>query len=195
MNWPLFFSIYSIIFLAELPDKTAFATLLLATKGRPTGVFLGVAAAFLAQCMVAVTFGHLIGLFPERWVHLGAGLVFLGFAAHTWFFQEEEEEALEHQTEESPIGPRFLQVVWRSFLVIFIAEWGDLTQLATASFSARYTQHQPTVFFASVAALWSVTAIAVAVGHRLKALVKPKVMKIIGTAVFAVVGLYFLFIS
>lgn len=195
MNWPLFFSIYSVIFLAELPDKTAFATLLLATKGRPVAVLLGVAIAFFIQCIVAVAFGHLISFFPERWVHLGAGLVFLGFAAHTWFFHDEEEEGIEQKTEETPVGPRFSQVAWRSFMVIFIAEWGDLTQLATASFSARYHHDQVTVFSAAVLALWSVTLIAVALGHRLKSAIHPKMMKVIGTVVFALVGLYFLFAS
>lgn len=194
MNWPLFLSIYSVIFLAELPDKTAFATLLLAAKGRPTAVLLGVAAAFLVQCAVAIAFGRLIGLFPERWVHLGAGLVFLGFAAHTWFFHE-EEEAVESETESAMVNPLLLQVVARSFMVVFIAEWGDLTQLATASFSARYQQDQLTVFLAAVMALWSVTLIAVAVGHRLKTALHPKFLRATGAAVFAVFGLYFLFVS
>jgi putative Ca2+/H+ antiporter (TMEM165/GDT1 family) len=195
MNWPLFFSIYSIIFLAELPDKTAFATLLMASKGRPAGVFLGVALAFFAQCFVAVGFGHLLGLFPERWVHLGAGVVFLGFAAYTWYFHDKDEEAIEGKAESTEVGPQFSQVMARSFMVVFIAEWGDLTQLATASFSARYHSDQFTVFCAAVTALWSVTAIAVLVGQRLQSAIHPRVMKYIGTAVFAAVGLYFLIAS
>ena len=104
MDWTLFVSIFSLIFVAELPDKTAFATLLMASRGRPVAVFLGVAGAFLVQSAVAVGFGSLIALLPERWVHLAAGIMFLGFAAHTWF-QKDEEEVVE---ENAPPSPRDL---------------------------------------------------------------------------------------
>lgn len=191
MNWPLFFSIYSVIFLAELPDKTAFATLLMAAKGAPRAVFLGVAVAFLVQCAVAVGFGFLLGLFPERWVHVGAGLVFLGFAAHTWFSQD-RQDANDEKSEPAFSSGKFWPMAWRSFVVVFLAEWGDLTQLATASFAARYNQDHFTVFCASLSALWSVTAIAVVVGHRLRAAISPRVLAGVGTAVFAAAGIYFL---
>ena len=88
MNWPLFASVFSVIFIAELPDKTALSTLLMATKGRPTAVFLGVALAFLVQCLVAVGFGRLIALLPEAWVHLASGIVFLFFAGQAWLAKD-----------------------------------------------------------------------------------------------------------
>jgi putative Ca2+/H+ antiporter (TMEM165/GDT1 family) len=75
--------------------------------------------------------------------------------------------------------------------VIFIAEWGDLTQIASASLIAKY--HAPaTVFLASVLALWSVSALAIITGHRAGKLLNPKVMdKILGVTMTAI-GLYFI---
>lgn len=189
MNWPLFISTFSLIFLAELPDKTAFATLLMATRGRPFAIFLGVASAFLVQCLVAIAFGRLLALFPERWVHLGAGVLFLGFALHAWLSKEEEEA---DTTAGPPARGAFWWSAWRAFLVIFIAEWGDLTQLATASLAARYPGDLVTVFLASTLALWAVTSIAVVVGMKVKHMVHPKGLKYAGMAVFALVGIYFI---
>jgi putative Ca2+/H+ antiporter (TMEM165/GDT1 family) len=192
MNWPLFFSTFSLIFIAELPDKTAFATLLMATRGKPLAIFLGVAGAFVIQSIIAVGFGSLIGTLPERWVHLGAGIMFIGFAVHTWFHHEEEEADTEIETPTISGRTKFLKAAWKAFVVIFIAEWGDLTQLATASVAAHYHESLLTVFLAATLALWSVTALAVFVGHRVKHAIHPAILKKIGTLVFTLVGVYFI---
>ena len=193
MNWPLFFSIYSLIFVAELPDKTAFATLLMAARGKAIAVFCGVCLAFVVQSLVAVAFGGLIGLLPERWVHLGAGILFLLFAAHTWFHRDEEEAEEEKSATEISERTIFLAAAWRAFVVIFIAEWGDLTQLATASLAAHYHEFPITVFSAATLALWSVTAIAVLVGSKMKHVIHVDWLKKISVVVFTLVGFYFIY--
>jgi putative Ca2+/H+ antiporter (TMEM165/GDT1 family) len=185
MEWTLFASIFSVIFIAELPDKTAFATLLMATRGRPLAIFMGVAGAFVVQSAIAVAFGSLIGLLPEHWVHLGAGILFLAFAAHTWVHTDDTEEVEENTSSAN--------TVWKAFVVIFIAEWGDLTQIATASLSAHYHESPWTVFTAATLALWSVTAVAVFLGHRVKHLIHGDTLKKISVLVFTGVGIYFIF--
>ena len=191
MNPSLFLSTFSLIFLAELPDKTAFATLVMSTRGRPAAIFTGVALAFLVQSLIAVAFGGLIGMLPESWVHLGAGLMFLGFAAHSWFFHDEEEERAEKDAEKGAGEISFARSASKSFGVIFIAEWGDLTQLATASIAAKYHDYPVTVFASATLALWCVTAIAVTLGHKLRHAVHMKQMRLLSTLFFAGVGLYF----
>lgn len=192
MNWPLLVSIYSLIFLAELPDKTAFATLLLATRSRGSAVFVGVAAAFLIQTIVAVVFGGLISLLPEKWVHLGAGVLFLFFAVQMWRERNAEDECPENM----PVfRAAFWPSAWRAFLVIFVAEWGDLTQIATASLIARYDHDKVTVFVAAILALWTVTLLAVVLGRRLRNLIHPKKLKTVCSVLFLVIGLYFIISS
>lgn len=186
MDWKLFFSIFTLIFIAELPDKTALATVLLATKERPFAVFVGVATAFVIQSLVAVLFGGAIGLFPPHWVHLAAGLFFFVFAFQAWRRKEEPDEK-----PLSPTSNAFGKVAWTAFVVIFIAEWGDLTQLATASMAAKYS-HQPlTVFFAATLALWCVTALAITVGNRAKDAVNPQLLSGLAAVFFAGAGFYF----
>ena len=191
MDYALFTSIFILIFVAELPDKTAFATLLMATRSKPLPVFTGVALAFVIQSLVAVAFGRVISFLPEKWVHLLAGLLFLAFSAFTLLQKDESEEA-ESGHGEFCERTSFIATAWKSFVVIFIAEWGDLTQLATASLAARYPTSLATVFFASTLALWSVTALAVFLGSKLKHVIPTQFLVKASASVFLCVGIYFI---
>lgn len=183
----LFASTFGLIFMAELPDKTAFATLLLAVRRRPLPVFVGAAAAFAVQSFVAVAFGGVLSLLPARMVRAGAGLVFLGFAWAMWNREEEELPEVAADLGE----PRFLSSAAAAFAVIFIAEWGDLTQLATATLAARVGRPL-TVFLGSTAALWCVAGLAVAAGRRLKSSFDPRPLERFAAVLFVLVGLFFL---
>ena len=192
LNLELFLAVFSFIFLAELPDKTALTTLLMATRSRPLPVFLGVALAFVVQSLVAIFFGSLLGRLPTSWVHLGTGLLFMLFAVQAWRTASESSEASEKNSA-SPDSNHFWKIFGKSFLVIFIAEWGDLTQLATISFAAHSPQSLGTIFFASTLALWCVTGIAVLVGHRLKHLINVRLLGRASAIAFLLVGFYFIF--
>jgi putative Ca2+/H+ antiporter (TMEM165/GDT1 family) len=75
-----------------------------------------------------------------------------------------------------------------AFLVVFVAEWGDLTQLATAALQARYQRPVP-VLVASTLALWSVSALAVVVGNRLGALLPRRPLELAAAGITAVIGI------
>jgi len=189
MNWPLFISTFMLIFIAELPDKTAFATVLLATRGRASAVFVGAALAFLVQTIVAAFFGRIISLAPEKWVHLGVGLIFLAFAFHGYLRKEDEETK---PSSDAVCVVRFWPCAWKAFVVIFIGEWGDLTQIATASLLAKNREFQFTVFSAALLALWSVTLLAVLLGAKASEYVKPHLIRQLSIYIFTVIGLYFI---
>ncbi|HXT98569.1 MAG TPA: TMEM165/GDT1 family protein [Polyangia bacterium] len=178
----LFASIFAVIFVAELPDKTALASLVLATRHRPLPVLLGAAAALAIQSLVAVLAGSLLALLPARAVHIGSGVLFLVSAVVMW--RKHDEEAAVGK-DEGQVG------LWKaftmSFMVVFVAEWGDLTQIATASFAARYKQ-PVLVFGAATAALWAVATVAVIAGNRAGHLLNPRVTQRIAAGLFALVG-------
>jgi Ca2+/H+ antiporter, TMEM165/GDT1 family len=178
----LVLSVYGVVFVAELPDKTALAALVLASRNAPVPVFLGTAAALTVQSGVAVAAGQLVSLLPPRTVHLVAGAVFLLSAVVMWLRKSDDEEP--GKTAEKP---GFWRAVWLAFVVVFIAEWGDLTQIATAALAARYAAPLA-VFLGATAALWSVSAIAVFVGHRAGKLLSPTVTQKVAAGLFAVVG-------
>src|SRR4051812_45177947 len=89
MDWKLFIMTFTVVFLAELPDKTAFATLMMATQGRSLPIFVGVAIAFAVQSLVAVVAGGVLSLLPQIWVHLAAAIMFGVFSIIFWRRKEE----------------------------------------------------------------------------------------------------------
>jgi len=178
----LLLSVFAIVFLAELPDKTSLASLLLATRHEPLPVLLGACLALAVQSAVAVAFGHALSLLPAKPVHVIAGLLFLGCAIVMW---RRPAESADPADRESP--QTFISVLATSFAVVFVAEWGDLTQVGTAALAARY--HAPLVVFTGATlALWSAVAIVVLLGSRAGRALHPEIMKRVAAVVFALVG-------
>src|SRR6187402_1863664 len=164
----VFATVFGVIFVAELPDKTAVAALVLATRHKPMPVFLGTALALTVQSIVAILAGKLLSLLPARPVHIGAGLLFIVSAVVMWHRKGDDDDGGEEQKQ----PPSFWGAFAQTFGVVFIAEWGDLTQLGTAALAARYNKPL-TVFLGATLALWVVAAIAVFIGNRDGKLLNP----------------------
>ena len=148
----------------ELPDKTLFASLVLATRYPHWPVFVGVGAAFGLQVAIAVTAGSLLSLLPEALVSGIVALLFLVGAAILWRSATSGPE--DDDLEDTKQGTSFLRVAAISFGVLFAAEWGDLSQLATAGLAARYDEPL-SVFVGAWAALLVVSGLAVFLGKNL----------------------------
>ena len=161
MNPAIAVAVFPVIFFGELPDKTMFASLVMATKGRPRQVWLGAAGAFVVHVAIATTVG--VGLFkllPHRTVDGVVAVLFLFGAVYAWREGAHDKERLVEREAAAH------QVVTTAFIVIFLAEWGDLTQILTANLAAHY--HAPlSVGVGAVAALWTVAALAVVSGQSL----------------------------
>jgi Ca2+/H+ antiporter, TMEM165/GDT1 family len=181
------FTVFTIIFLLELPDKTALATLLLATRHRPLPVFLGAAGAFVIQSAVAVLAGSLFSLLPREPIRIGAGLLFIVMAAVLVRRNLHKDEVDEKQAVEQEEVKHHRPFV-TAFSLVFVAEWGDLTQLATAALQARY-QQPVLVFIAATLALWAVSAIAVILGNRLGAWIPQRPLQFAAAAVMVLVAI------
>ena len=181
MDLRLLATVYGIIFVAELPDKTSLASLLLATRYRPFPVFVGASLALTLQSVFAIAFGQLLSLLPVRPVHVLSGVLFLGSAIAMWR-RDTTEETVRH----GDANGRFT-AIGTSFVVVFLAEWGDLTQIGTAALAARY--HAPlTIFVGATLALWSVVAIVVYLGSSARRALDPRMTKRVAAVVFAAVG-------
>lgn len=148
----------------ELPDKTLFASLVLATRFPPLPVFVGVGTAFGLQVAIAVTAGSLLSLLPDALVSGIVAVLFLVGAVILW--RSASSAAEEEDIDETKQGTSFFRVAAISFGVLFAAEWGDLSQLATAGLAARYDEPL-SVFIGAWAALLVVSGLAVFLGKKL----------------------------
>jgi putative Ca2+/H+ antiporter (TMEM165/GDT1 family) len=182
---------FGAIFVVELPDKTFLATLVLATKYRPILVWIGVGLAFAVQTTVAVLLGHAASFLPEEVVQSVALLMFTvgavvllrqGLNHHRASLAEGEEE---YGADAKPATG--FRAVLASFLILFAAEWGDLSQLLTAGLAARY--HDPvSVFVGSLLALVTVAGLAVILGRTLLRFVRLSTIRRVGAVMCLVLA-------
>lgn len=173
------------VFPAELPDKTMMATLVLTTRfRRPFAVWCGVAAAFTIHVAIAVALGKVLSELPTRPVNAAVAVLFGVGAVVLWRSADDEEE-----TEEVGEAHGFGGIAARSFGLILVAEFGDLTQLTTAGMAAR-TGQALAVAVGALAALWSVAAIGVVAGQQLLRWLPIRVVRRVAAVIFALLAVW-----
>jgi putative Ca2+/H+ antiporter (TMEM165/GDT1 family) len=174
--------VFGVVFLAELPDKTALASLVLGTRYRASYVFCGVAAAFVVHVALAIAAGSVLTLLPHRLVEVVVGLLFLAGAAVLLLKKDDDEEDVREPADRS-----FWHVAGSGFMLILVAEFGDLTQIMTANLAARYNDPLA-VGLGAVLALWAVAAIGVFGGRLLMRWVPLGLITKIAAAVMVVMA-------
>ena len=168
---------FVVVFLAELGDKTQLVALTLGGSYPAGRVLVVLAGAIALLQTISVTVGALVSkALPDRAVAIGAGVLFLGFAVWTWRSADE--------TDDDPATARAgLLGVATAF---FLAELGDKTMLTTAGLAAD--RGAVPVWIGSFAAMLSATALAVLAGRTLTRRVDPSLLRRLGAAAFAIVG-------
>ncbi len=183
-------TVFAVTFIVELPDKSLFASLLLGTRYQPWHVWLGVMAAFAVHAGLAVTAGSLLTAAPYRIVELVSAALFLGGAV--WMLRSRSADEGEPGPDAARLGavpPSLFRVAATGFAVIFVGEWGDVTQVTTANFAARY-QDPVIVGVAAVIALWTVSGFAVFVGPKVLGRIPERWVRLIATAALTGFGVY-----
>ena len=177
---------FSAIFLAELPDKTMIATLLLSTHfHRRLPVWCGVTLGYAVHVLLAVIFGTALSQLPTTPIHILVGLLFLTGGIMTW---RAGSSADHDETAKWSASMSNARVVWTAASVILVAEFGDLTQLATAGFAARFDD-PIAVGIGSIAALSSVSGLAVLAGGWLQKKVPLQKIQRAAAVLFASIGI------
>ncbi|REE97634.1 TMEM165/GDT1 family protein [Thermomonospora umbrina] len=183
-NLVTFATTFAVIFLAELPDKTMFASLAMGTRMRPLWVWFGTSGAFVVHVAIAVAAGSVFALLPKSLVQVVAAALF-AFGAYTLLRGGDDDE------DDEDAAPRVLGL-WptcaTAFTVVFIGEWGDLTQITTANLAA--TREALPVALGSLLALMSVSALALVAGRVIADRVPLKAVQRVGGIVMIVLALW-----
>jgi putative Ca2+/H+ antiporter (TMEM165/GDT1 family) len=188
MSWSTFFYIIGLMFVLELPDKTMIATVIMAARARPLPVAVGASIGFTVHMALAVALGSLLGKLPATPKEIVVGLLF-AFGAYYLLFHSEEEEIEKGEEEAEPEHRSvWLKEALTAFTVIFIGEFGDLTQIQAANLSAKY--HQPlTVFAASSIALVAIAFFGAYGGRTIQKFIPLKALRIAGGVIFAALAI------
>jgi putative Ca2+/H+ antiporter (TMEM165/GDT1 family) len=181
--------IFALIFLLELPDKTMVATIVMSSRARPLAVALGASAGFVVQMGIAVGAGGLLALLPLRVKDVIVGLLFLGGAAYLLLVKEKDQEAQGERAAAQEKRSTWARELFTAFSVIFVGEFGDLTQIQAANFATKL--HQPfEVFAACSAALICVAFLGAFAGQALQRVVPLSKIRLGGGLIFLVLGVY-----
>lgn len=191
MDVPVALTALVLIVPVELPDKTFVATLVLATRYRPLLVWIGVGAAFGVQTAIAVALGGLVARLPTTPVAVVAALLFATGAVVLWRSaaraDEDEAESEEEFSRRGAAGATGLRAVGTSFAVLFLAEWGDLSQLLTAGLAAR-SGDPLSVFVGAWLGLLLVSGAGALLGRALLRRVRLSTVRRVGAVVCAVLA-------
>jgi Ca2+/H+ antiporter, TMEM165/GDT1 family len=183
----LLVTVFGVIFVAELPDKTAIATFVLATRQKAVWVFAGSAAALTIQSLVAVALGGVFAALPRAPVAVVTGFVFLVSAVVMWRKKDDAEDEAAGGGKGDAAASTAARTFARTFAVVFAAEWGDITQVGTAALAARYGR-PIVVLVGATLALWAVAGLAVFAGHFARRSFNPAATRKVAAVMFGVVG-------
>ena len=184
--------VFALQFLLELPDKTMIAMIYMGTRARPLNVFIGGAVAFTVHMGIAVAAGGLLTLLPQTPKEIVIALLFLAGAYYLLFVPEKEEEEGEKDAQAEHPGKRWREMA-TAFSVIFIGEFGDLTQIQAANLTVKYhdvTNGSLAVFIGSSLALIAISFLGAFGGKALVRILPMAKIRKIGGVVFLGMGVY-----
>lgn len=150
---------FLLIALAEFGDKSQLVCMTLAARHRGLPVVLGAVAAFAILNLLAVLFGAAVAAWLPEWVVTAAvAVLFAVFGISALRFEEEDDD---EEIEEKPGHGIFAT----TFLMIFLAEFGDKTQIAVAGMGS--TADASATWVGATLALASTSLLGVFAGRRL----------------------------
>lgn len=189
-----------LITVSELGDKTFFIAVILAMHHPRRLVFTGVTAALAAMTIISVLFGQVVSLLPKIYIHYAEIALFVAFGIKLLYdaskmssagsdpeVVEEAEAAVKKADLELPKKKTSLAIVIEAFILTFMAEWGDRTQIATIALAAGNNPIGVTIGAILGHALCA--AIAVIGGKMIAGRISERQLTFIGGCLFLVFGI------
>ena len=187
-----------LITISELGDKTFFIAVILAMRHSRRWVFAGAIAALALMTVLSVIVGQAISLLPKTYIHYAEILLFIGFGVKLLYeasqmsataAEAEEQEAaavVEKAELKLPKHHTPLAIVSEAFVLTFMAEWGDRTQIATIALAAAYNPVGVTI--GAVLGHAICAAIAVVGGRLIAGHISERTITALGGLLFLLFG-------
>ncbi|MBD2495858.1 TMEM165/GDT1 family protein [Nostoc sp. FACHB-280] len=188
-----------LITVSELGDKTFFIAVILSMHHSRRLVFAGVTAALAAMTILSVVFGQAASLLPKVYIHYAEIALFIAFGIKLLYdaskmtaascdtdVVEEAEAAVKKADAQLPKRKTPWAILTEAFLLTFMAEWGDRTQIATIALAASYNPIGVTV--GAVLGHSICAAIAVIGGKLIAGRISERQLTFIGGCLFLIFG-------
>lgn len=187
-----------LITVSELGDKTFFIAVILAMHHSRRLIFFGVLAALAAMTILSVIAGQALALIPKIYIHYIEIVLFIGFgikllyegsrmpadSCATEVVQEAKSAVAEAELELS--RKNNIAVLIKAFMMTFVAEWGDRTQIATIALATNYSPMAVTT--GSILGHAICTALAVIGGRMLAGKISERTLTLVGGCLFLIFG-------
>ena len=171
----------SLVFIAEMGDKTQLVALAFATRFRAGVVLAGVFVATLVIHLGSVAIGEVAGqALPRFWIDLLAGIAFIGFGL--WTLRGEEPEGEEKAS--GRFGPFFTVAT-----TFFLAELGDKTMLATVTIASQQASFVG-VWLGSTVGMVLADGLAIVVGQVMGKRLPHKLIRYPAAVIFIASGMF-----
>jgi len=175
----------SVVFVAELGDKSQLMTMTYALRHRWWVVLSGVGIASFMVHGLSVTIGHFLGLtLPQRPIAFAAAIAFLLFAVWTWREGRRGSDGEQIRVAE----PRHVLLAVISSFVL--AELGDKTMLATVALASDH--NWAGVWIGATAGMVLADGVAIAVGAVLHKRLPERFLHGLASVLFALFGIWLL---
>lgn len=186
-------SALALVFVAELGDKTQLVALGLGARHRVVPVLVGMAIGYGAANLVAVVVGGALGAaLPSRTVGIAGAALFLGFAVWTLVGSGDDDDDADDGGGAQP-ATLTRTVVVSAAVAMFVAEFGDKTQLATLTLAA---QGNPVlVWVGATVGVLAAGAVGVLAGRTVGSRLSGRATRIGSAALFAIFGVVLLISS
>lgn len=180
LSFAAFIASLTLVFLAEMGDKTQFIAMTFATKYNPYKVLFAIFLATIANFAIVIVIGQLITtIVPIDAISLAASIAFIGFGV--WTVRDEK-------TQEENVKVSRFGVVATVGVAFFVAEFGDKTQLTTLSLAAQY-QNPISVLVGATLAILVADGIGIVVGVVLCKRIPQRKIKWFSALIFVLFGL------
>lgn len=189
-----------LITVSELGDKTFFIAAILAMQHSRRLVLAGAVAALAAMTILSVLAGQAVSFLPKVYLHYGEIVLFIAFGLKLLYDAskmpvascdteviEEAKAAVKQADLHLPKRKTPLAIFMEAFTLIFVAEWGDRTQLATIALAASNN-----AFGVTLGAILGHTicaVIAVLSGRFLAGKISERQLTLLGGCLFIIFGI------
>ncbi|CAG9310447.1 unnamed protein product [Blepharisma stoltei] len=179
------------IFLSEIGDRTFFILIVLSMTYSPSAVLVGNQVIMTVMIIISAYIGYAAQLLIDQIyitiISSALFFIFAGLSFYEAFKKDDDSDSDSEDLHENLISsPNWFKTFWKTIVLAFFAEWGDISQLSIITISAVTDP-----IFTIIGAFFGIglcSVCSVLIGKLTNKYMPEKYMKILAGIVFMIFG-------